>query len=295
MKDKFCILCKFSKLDIIASRVRDSDKHRVIKCTKCGHVQLSPIPTLDQDKKFYDKNLQDRNINYHGSIDENRKKSVDDTIRRFDLIRKLAPKNVKILEIGSGHGFFLELMYQKGYNITGIEISKEKRKISKKVTSAKVLDIDINTQIPHVNDFDIIVMFHVLEHIINPIDFLKKIKKLLASKGKIIVEVPNYDDFQLKLNKYYTAFYWQRAHIHYFTPQVLKEIFNQADLRSKIIGIQRYSIENMFNWKLNNKPQMNNPLFNLTSEYEWIEKPYKRHLEKNLISDTITAIGDLKK
>ncbi|MBI1829471.1 MAG: class I SAM-dependent methyltransferase [Thaumarchaeota archaeon] len=295
MKDKVCILCKYQKLHLIAPRARDSVKHKIMKCDKCGHVQLSPIPTLDDDKKFYDENLQDENINYHGSIDENRKKSTDDTIRRFELIRKLAPKNGKILEIGSGHGFFLELMRQKGYDITGIEISKEKRRISKKVTSAKVLDIDINTQIPHINDFDVMVMFHVLEHIINPIDFLKKIRNLLVSNGKIIVEVPNYNDFQLKLNKYYREFYWQRAHIHYFTPQVLDEIFDQAGLRSKIIGIQRYSIENMFSWKLTNKPQMSNPLFNLTNEYEWIEKPYKKHLEKNLISDTIVVIGDLKK
>jgi hypothetical protein len=50
----------------------------------------------------------------------------------------------------------------------------------------------------------------------------------------------------------------------------------------------------MFFWKTNNKPQIKNPKFNLENKYDWIEKYYKKYLEKKLLSDTIIAIGNLK-
>lgn len=291
MRNKFCIICKYSKLDLLASKVRDSAKHKIIKCKKCGHVQLYPIPTQQDDNKFYDENMQDKNVNDVGDIKRAKRKMMEDTIRRVNLIRKLTQKKGKILEIGSGHGFFLEMMRKSGYKMTGIEISKEKRKFSKRVTDVKVLDVNINEEMPDVGNFDVIVMFQVLEHIIDPIGFLRNVRKLLKSNGKIIVEVPNCDDFQLRLHKEYREFYWERAHISYFTPKTLKSVFGMVGFNTKILGTQRYSIENMFSWKLLKKPQMENPTYNLPKDYEWVEKFYKHYLEKNLICDTLIAIG----
>ena len=286
-----CILCKYDNLKVISGQVRDSKKHKIVKCLKCEHIQLYPIPTPEDDKKFYDKDLQNKNIKYYGNIEDHRKKSIDDSIRRLELIRKTTPKKSKVLEIGSGHGFFVESAHKGSFDITGIEISEEKRAMAKKVTSAEILDIDINFQTPNLENLDLVVMFHVLEHIVDPISFLKKIKKLLKPKGKLIVEVPNCDDFQLGLNISYKNFYWQRAHIHYFTPKILRKVFNAAGFKTEITGVQRYSIENMLSWKLTNKPQLNDPTYSLPKPYDWIEKSYKQHLEKNLKCDTLVAIG----
>lgn len=290
-----CTICKYRKFDKISSRVRDSTNHKIIKCRKCKHVQIYPIPSIDEDKEFYDKDMQNKNINFYGSIEDHRRISVVDTTRRSIFVNKLTPKNGRILEIGSGHGFFVGAMHKKKYNITGIEISIEKRTMAKKVTKAKILDIDLNHDVLDIGKFDTIVMFHVLEHIADPISFLKKIRSLLKPGGKIIIEVPNCDDFQLELNRSYRDFYWQRAHLQYFSPKTLKKILSLSGLSSKIIGIQRYSVENMFSWKLTNKPSLISPAFDLPKPYEWIEKPYKNKLEKELKCDTIMAIGKLDK
>ena len=290
-----CTICKYREFDKISSRVRDSTNHKIIKCRKCKHVQIYPIPSIDEDKEFYDKDMQNKNINFYGSIEDHRRISVVDTTRRSIFVNKLTPKNGRILEIGSGHGFFVGAMHKKKYNITGIEISIEKRTMAKKVTKAKILDIDLNHDVLDIGKFDTIVMFHVLEHIADPISFLKKIRSLLKPGGKIIIEVPNCDDFQLELNRSYRDFYWQRAHLQYFSPKTLKKILSLSGLSSKIIGIQRYSVENMFSWKLTNKPSLISPAFDLPKPYEWIEKPYKNKLEKELKCDTIMAIGKLDK
>ena len=292
MKNLYCILCKHPKLTLVSPQVRDSKNHKVMKCKKCGHVQLNPVPSQKEDDRFYDENLQDKNVNDVGTIDRAYNKMIEDTIRRIDVIKKITPKKGKILEIGSGHGFFLEMMKKEGFDMTGIDISKEKRRIAKKVTKVKVLDVNINEENLNLGPFDAIVLFHVLEHIADPVMFLKNIKKILKPKGVVVVEVPNCNDFQLDLNKPYRNFYWQRAHIHYYTPNILKWIFKVSGLsRMKIIGTHRYSVENMFSWKITNKPQMDEPVYNLPKEYEWIEKPYKHYLEKTLKCDTMVVVA----
>ncbi len=291
MNRKSCILCNNPKLGVISSHVRDSKKYKVVKCLKCGHAQIFPIPKKDEDKKFYDEDRQAKNINYCKGITELKKKTKEDTLRRVKLINKFTPKNGSVLEIGSGYGFFLEEVRKHGHKVIGIEISNERREYSKKITNVKVLNVNLNEQILSIGKFDTIALFQVLEHIIDPVIFLKNITKLVKPNGKVIIEVPNFNDFQLELNKAYSEWYWQRAHIHYFSPKMLKHVLLCAGFKTRILGIQRYSIENMISWKLTNHPQLNDPTYNLPKEYDWIEKHYKKHLEKYLICDTLVAIG----
>ena len=185
-------------------------------------------------------------------------------------------------------------MEKLGYSITGIEISKEKRKLAKKITKSKILNVNLMNENIDIKNFDAIILFHVLEHLSNPSNFLKKISSLLSSKGKIILEVPNSDD-NLLLNLAYRDFYWQRAHLHYFNPKSLNSVIGKAGLKSKIFGVQRYSIENMINWKLTKKPQIYTPTYNLAEPYRWIDEYYKKTLEKTLKCDTIMAVCSLKK
>lgn len=287
---KFCILCENKKLEVLSKKVRDSKKFQVIKCLKCNHVQLFPIPSNEEEKKFYDKELQNESIKKKFTISELRRNSAIDVERRVKMIKKLAKKSHKILEIGSGDGFFLEKMFNQGYKIVGLEISKQRRERSKKITKAKTINNDLSLTVTKIGKFDVIVLFHVLEHIHNPKEFLKKISKLLNPKGKIVIEVPNFNDFQISINESYKNWQFQRAHIHYFTPKILKKIFRELGYNANIIGIQRYSIENMFSWKITSKPQINSPKFYLEKELEWIEKNYKNYLENKILSDTIIAI-----
>ena len=291
---KKCILCKNEKFQLISKKTRDSKKHKIIRCLECDHMQLFPVPTLNEDKKFYDENLQSKNINDVGSIKRARRKMMPDTTRRYQFIKKIIPKKSRVLEIGSGHGFFLEIMKTNGFDIIGYDISKEQRKKSKKITNVPVYDVNMSEKISLGDKFDIVISFHTLEHIADPITLLKNIKKLLKPKGKILIEVPNSDDFHLKLNKFYKEFYWERAHIHYFNPKILKNVIQKSGFKNiRIVGVQRYGIENFFHWKLKNKPQMENPSYSLPIELNWIEKNYKNFLVDKLICDTIMVVANI--
>ena len=287
-----CIICNGNLKFIISNHVRDSKNHKVIRCSKCKHVQLNPVPSMEEDKIFYDNNLQEKNIHYNGSIKENRKKGLSDLSRRVEFVSKITPKNGKILEIGSGYGFCLEQMIKKNYDIVGIEVSKERRVISKKVTKAKVLDVNIMSDEINLGKFHSIVLFHVLEHISNLEQFLQNMRQMLYQNGNVVIEVPNFDDYQIPINYEYKEWNLQRAHIHYFNPKTIKFILQKNGFKKiNIFGVQRYGMGNMFNWKINQKPQLENPLFAFKEGYTEIEKNYKNFLEKNLISDTIIIVG----
>jgi 2-polyprenyl-3-methyl-5-hydroxy-6-metoxy-1,4-benzoquinol methylase len=262
----------------------------------CGHAQIYPVPTSKEDKKFYDEDQQAENIGYEKNLVKLGKKTKIDTIRRANQISSITRKGGSILEIGSGHGFFLEEMRKRGYKITGIEVSKQRRIYSKNITRVKVLNINLKEETPNIGKFDTMALFQVLEHITEPVNFLKNIRRLLKPRGgKVVIEVPNFDDFQIALNTAYSNWYWQRAHIHYFSPKILKQVLLRSGfVKIKISGVQRYSIENMFSWKITRKPQMNSPTLYLPQEYEWIEKPYKQYLEKTLKCDTLIVIGENK-
>jgi len=57
MDNFLCLLCGYDKAVVVKNRVRDSEEHKIVKCEKCGHVQISPLPSLEEDKEFYDNDM----------------------------------------------------------------------------------------------------------------------------------------------------------------------------------------------------------------------------------------------
>lgn len=284
-----CSICEKKEFKMISTRVRDSSKYKIVKCQDCGLLQLSPKPLPDKEQEFYDQNRQSKNIGEPQDLKAMEENSLIDTKRRAELILKEIPKGKKVLDIGSGYGFFLKELKNLGYNITGIDISKEKREISLKITDAEVLNINLLENEAELPIFDCITLFHVLEHISDPVRFLQIIKKHL--KGKLIIEVPNVDDLLLKECKGYRDFYWQMAHLSYFNDRTLKRVVKEAGfLVDKIFYTHRYSIENFMNWFVLGKPQIEKPNFKTKGDYKWLEDYYKDYLCKIGKSDTLVSV-----
>ena len=293
--NKGCIICQNRNFEIVSEIVRDSSDYKVIKCKKCGLLQLSPIPSIEDDKKFYGQNLQAKNIKAPTNLKIIWNNSAVDTKRRARMVSGLLRKNQTILDFASGYGFFLREMRNLGYKVTGIEISGERRKASSKITKAEVLNINLLEDDANLPKFDCITLFHALEHFSDPVLFLKIIKKHLNKNGKLIVEVPNVGDILLGSCEGYRNFYWQRAHLLYFNVETLRRAVQNAGFSIiDISHIQRYSIENFMNWFVLGKPQIDTPLFKTESAYLWLEDYYKEYLSKRGESDTLIITAEPK-
>lgn len=291
-----CILCgNTGEFKQLAGHLRDSCQHSVVQCGICGHVQITPLPSYEEDRKFYDENQQAKNIEAPTDINHLRNIQSYDTRRRAKFITDRFPVETRILDIGTGQGFFLAELFQLGYHIKGIEISQEKRTAAQQITTAPILNIDLLQSSPKIGTFDVITMFHLIEHLTDPIRFCRIVRRYLTNQGCLIIEMPNLDDLMLDSCPTYRLFWWQRAHISYFGARTIQHVLREAGYAEvEVLGIQRYGIDNMMNWLVNGKPQLDAPSYETSSPYRWLEQYYKSHLEKTLRCDTLMAIGSKK-
>lgn len=285
-----CIICKKSTYFKINDKVRDSKDYTIVQCINCKLTQLAPIPSDKENRDFYDRGRQLKNINQPKEVKILAIKQNEDTLRRASFLTAILKHGDSILDIGSGFGFLVEEMKNRGFKPTGIEISSFARRIAKKVTQVPIINIDMQKNKLN-KKYNAITMYHVLEHLTDPINFIKKIKLNLYAKGKIIIEVPNIDDLMLTSNKAYNQFYWQRAHLLYLNKNTLTKILEGAGFsRLKFWYTQRYGLSNFMNWMMNNAPQIDKPVFETNDNYKWLERQYKKELIRTGKSDTLTVV-----
>lgn len=290
-----CINCGSIKYVDIALKCRDSEAFKILKCKECNLVQLDHMPEIFEDQNFYDTDQQVKNCISDLTLEQMKVNAKEDNLRRYEMIKRYSSEESKLLEIGCGYGFFLELLQDNGFFAKGIEIGEERRRIANKRCNNRVQSINLlaDTMLESSEKFDIVCLFQVLEHISNPVLFLSNINQLfLKDSSAVIIEIPNLDDQMLNQSKGYFDFYWQRAHLIYYNKQTVKMVLEKAGYYIEdIYGIQRYGLENSFNWIINQAPQIDKPVYRSNDGLNWLEKYYKDTVEKNLTSDTLIIIA----
>lgn len=253
------------------------------------------MPKISEDQNFYDADQQVKNCISDLTLQQMQTNAREDNLRRYEMIKQYHHEETKLLEIGCGYGFFLELLQDEGIIAEGIEIGEERRSIANKRCNNRVQAINLlaDTVLEYSEKFDIVCLFQVLEHISNPVLFLTNIKRLfLKDSSLVIIEIPNVDDQMLKQSKGYFDFYWQRAHLAYYNKYTVEMVLEKAGYYiEEIYGIQRYGLENSFNWIINQAPQLKKPAYQSSDGLKWLEKYYKDTIEKNLTADTLIIMA----
>ena len=226
--------------------------------------------------------------NYYKNKDLNIKINNEDDLRRYKQFKKLFKGRKKILDFGCGWGGFLNNFKDK-QNVIGVEIRESCKKFINKKFKFHVYD-----DLSYIsNKFDIITMFHVLEHIPYQLKVLKNLKKKLKNKGKIIIEVPHAQDFLLEilnLESFKKFTFWSE-HLVLHTEKSLKKLLKEAGYKNiRINFYQRYNLNNHFGWMLKNKPGGHKIYKNLFKNK--IKEKYENFLINKKLSDTLIAIAD---
>ncbi len=185
------------------------ESFHVEQCVECQMLATNPRPTESNAGKYYQSTKYiSHTSNTHGIIDR-----IYLIVRHFTLRWKYAliKNNLKtntILDFGAGTGHFLDYCLSKNINGYGIEPSDAKKNHPRIKDS---LD-----QIP-VTQFDVITMWHVLEHVYNLDHTLHKLKNLLTNSGTIFIAVPNWQSYDATLYKNYWAAYDVPRHLWHFS------------------------------------------------------------------------------
>ena len=294
MAEFICLLCGIGgEHKLISQSLRDDDSERfqVMKCLNCGHVQLSPVPSEGDQRDFYKQDLQSRKQSGTPDMDLWKRKTLIDTTRHVNWVVEKAPAGASVLDIGSGFGFFVDSLHNEGYFSTGLEVGNERFELAKHNLQGTFIKGTVNKGFVKNNKqkYQIVTLFHVLEHVENPIEFINQCFELVSSDGWFLVEVPNLNDNLLNESIEYRKFYWQRAHISYFDAPRLEMVFLKAGIEDFMIkGVQRYGIRNLISWLDNGKPQLEDPQFIETSPILLdIEEIYRSQRELSLTCDTL--------
>lgn len=287
LADVICLLCGKKGVHSTENKPRYLETADIVVCKSCGHIQVWPLMSDEEEKILYDNDATVRfgGISGGSDFEAMRVKFSEWTKKHVNIYFNELQNYNNILEVGAGYGFFMEelnLKSNKKFNIEGIEIGEYRLA---NFVGGIVHNINIlSDKIPDtlLNKYDCIICMHVLEHIKYPVLFLKKVKTLLKPGGSVIFEVPNINCFLGEISKDYKDFMYVHDHCSYFSGDTLKLTFEKAGyIVDEIKTHEIYSIENHCRWIREGVPFTKyNQMFMPDERLEWINKIYKEEIGK---------------
>ena len=139
-------------------------------------------------------------------------------------------KTGKLLDIGSGTGAFIDEMKQHGWETIGLEPDADARTVAQKVYNIQLADGDQLFQLP-ANHFDVITLWHVLEHVHDLSKYIQQIKTILRPKGKLFIAVPNYTAKDARVYREHWAAYDVPRHLYHFSPRSMGLLMEKHGLK----------------------------------------------------------------
>jgi len=260
-----CRLCgiNLDHSEIIADYVfGGSSNQRFYHCSNCDIVFLYPPMTQEEEQQFYsgefEKFMETRSggdFDWSGPethIKSNQKQAE----RRFPYFSDLISSEKSVLEIGCSSGFMLLPLKQKSVEVVGIEPSGGFTKFLKSNDITVYSSIEELLTSSQIKLFDLVMHFFVLEHLRDPVGFLKQTLNLVKAGGHMVFEVPSRSDPLLSIYNIpaFHKFYWSIAHNWYFNHNSLEYILNRVANDFEIMNEQRYDLSNHMTWALEEKP-----------------------------------------
>lgn len=154
-------------------------------------------------------------------------------VKNFMLRKKLewieAETNYKneILDIGAGTGDFLLAAKKRGWKISGVEPNS----LARKLAEEKGLELVEDTSFLSASFFDVITMWHVLEHVPDLDSQINELTRLLKPDGLLVIAVPNFKSYDAQVYKEHWAAYDVPRHLYHFSPSSLKLIFERKGFK----------------------------------------------------------------
>ncbi len=213
-----------------------SQEHFTIsKCTKCGLLITVPQPSETDLGKYYKSSEYISHATKNTGIEF----WLYDQVRKITLSSKL--KLIKkysigkrLLDIGCATGVFLDYCGKRGFIVQGIEPNQNARHYANKQFGLTVNDVSHLTELPY-KSFDVITMWHVLEHVSDLNERLVHLNNLLADEGTAFIALPNPLSYDALHYKNHWAAYDVPRHLYHFTQQSFSTLIAKHNL--KIIEI----------------------------------------------------------
>lgn len=257
----------------------------VVKCNHCGLVYLNPRPDKNLGLSYFEKAYSNaEEFNSHSYYRDHEQIFIRNE-KRFELIEKLQSPNNKILDFGAGQGHFVKTAIDHKWDAIGLELSVAAIKAAK-----ENFDIDLMDSIQklNINDFGIIALWDVIEHLEDPKSTLLELSKYLHKDGIFIIETSNIDSLDFALSKKKWS-YWHVDHLFYFSKRTIEYLLNRLNFKLINPVLSEKLNQNTTAFSLAKYIPLFNP-FNLfiAVKRRWLSKKYKDIARNSLM--TVVAI-----
>ena len=223
-----CLICNSSDI----KELTKYSNNFLVKYRKCDLVFCEPIPSQQELNEYY--KIYAYENNYYSPITKQ---------RYIEILNSFEPykKNNRILDVGCGNGFFLEVAREKGWDVFGTEFSEKAIGIlkDKNIPSFKG---ELNTEDFEKGFFDIITSFEVMEHINNPQEEIRKFNYLLRKEGGLYITTPNFNSVSRNLLKQKWNIINFPEHLIYYTVKTLKKLLINNGFEKKYSLTTGFSI-----------------------------------------------------
>jgi 2-polyprenyl-3-methyl-5-hydroxy-6-metoxy-1,4-benzoquinol methylase len=228
---EYCPSCKgkeFSEFLTTRDYFLTQEEFKLVHCNNCELVFTNPIPLPSDLAAYYDSpdylSHKVSKFSLTGFI-YNQLREIN-LKGKYKLISKFK-KNGKILDIGQGTGEFLNFMQKKGWETKGVEPNESARKFAIKNYNLSVVDEKAIQEIS-ANYFDVISMWHVLEHVVNLRERMQQVAKLLKKDGILVIAVPNLNSPDSQKYKDKWAGLDVPRHLYHFTVKTMDFLLSSS-------------------------------------------------------------------
>lgn len=237
-----CDLCGGTRLSTV------SQEANVVQCMSCGYRFANPRPSQAEIAASYSED------DFYDGWIKDQAGRLRMWSKRLELLHRAGPK-VRLLDVGAGIGTFLSLAHDRlGWDVVGTEVSASAVRIARDRYGLTLLEGRIEDLALPEGAFDVITMWHVLEHVPSPAQTLDLCHTLLATNGLLALAVPNDDAarawlvrakarLQLKVPppRYEVLRPHHEVHLSQFDSQVLERA-----LRSRGFSIELVTVDDQY-------------------------------------------------
>ena len=204
---------------------------KILECKECGLLFTTPRPNKDEIGRYYkSEEYYSHQENKEGFIPKVYEKVKSVNLKNKYGIATEGKGKGKALDIGCGVGDFLHTMEQHGWDCTGVEPSEDAKVIAKKRIKGQLLSSEEQENLPD-SSFDLITMWHVLEHVDDIRWQIQQLHRLCKPGGRIIIALPNYKSYDGQYYKAEWAAYDVPRHLNHFNKETLIKILEESGLR----------------------------------------------------------------
>ena len=226
-----CNLCNSNKYKLF----REINNYRLVKCKRCGLVYLNPRPAQQELNRGYNSEYYKKGIIQEDQTEAGIEKEIEKRLGRArEIIKISSKKKGKLLDIGCALGFFIACLKRYGWEVAGVESSEWSANFAKEKLGLNVFRGTIE-EIEFTGYFNVITMYHLLEHLPNPLGILRKVSKILANDGLLVIKGPNLASFDRIWHGKNWWSYHLPFHFYHFTPRTYRMLLEKAGFSCNVI------------------------------------------------------------